>query len=147
MDGEIDPARFAAMARRRGKSLWLPVLQAVPAGTLRFARWQKGSRMHRNRFGIPEPAGVRLPVTSLDLVLLPLVGFDQAGGRLGMGGGFYDRTLAFKARQPARQPRLIGLAHACQQVDSLERAGWDIGLDAVVTDRRWYAAAQRKVVV
>ncbi len=98
--------------------------------------------MVTNRFGIPEPQARhgahparRLPAWALDLILLPLVGFDDDGQRMGMGGGFYDRTLAF-TRRPGPRPHLIGLAHECQRVESLPVAPWDVPLDAIVSDAR-----------
>ncbi len=81
---------------------------------------------------------------ALDLVLLPLVGFDEQGGRLGMGGGFYDRSLAYLARRKnGHKPTLIGLAHECQKVDRLALASWDIPLAGTVTDAGWYVAGKR----
>ena len=73
------------------------------------------------------------------MVLLPLVGFDANGARLGMGGGFYDATFAFKQKpavqtKPTAKPWLFGVAHACQQVDALTTEAWDIPLQGVVTD-------------
>ena len=72
-------------------------------------------------------------------MLLPLVGFDDRGGRLGMGGGFYDRSLAYlRMRKNRHMPTLLGLAHECQRVDELAMASWDVPLRATVTDRAWY---------
>jgi 5-formyltetrahydrofolate cyclo-ligase len=77
----------------------------------------------------------------LDVVLMPLVGFDRTGARLGMGGGFYDATFAFKqklstgSKTSTGKPALIGLAHACQQVESLATDTWDIPLFAIATDK------------
>ena len=74
---------------------------------------------------------------------MPLVGFDPEGGRLGMGGGFYDRSLAYRNRHAyCRKPALLGLAHECQKVDRLALASWDVPLEATVTDRAWYAAGK-----
>ena len=67
---------------------------------------------------------------------MPLVGFDAAGNRLGMGGGFYDRTLAFMQRVPRPSPVLIGVAHQCQQEAQLPAAAWDIPLQLIVTDKK-----------
>jgi 5-formyltetrahydrofolate cyclo-ligase len=132
MDGEIDPRPLARLLHCR---FYLPVLRAFPALTLAFARWHPGLPLHRNRFGIPEPAGRRLiGARRLDAVLLPLTGFDARGNRLGMGGGFYDRTLAFR-RRGGHSPLLIGVAHACQQLPALPAAPWDVPLALVVTDR------------
>lgn len=134
MDGEIDPRPLRARLPRA--TFYLPVLQPFPAGTLRFARWGRGQRLARNRFGIPEPRGRRtVSARQLDVVLMPLTGFDTAGNRLGMGGGFYDRTLAFH-RHGSRRPLLAGVAHECQQVPALPVADWDIRPHRLVTDRR-----------
>jgi 5-formyltetrahydrofolate cyclo-ligase len=138
-DGEIDPACFARLARARGKQLYLPVLRHFPHDHLLFAPWQAHARLRGNRFGIGEPAqGPARPARRLDVILLPLVGFDRSGGRLGMGGGFYDRTLSYKMRTPKRPPVLLGLAHDCQEVPQLSTASWDIPLQAIITDRRQY---------
>lgn len=135
MDGEIDPRALRRHQRLARHDFYLPVLSAFPASTLRFVRWRPGMPLHRNRFGIPEPAGRRrLMASKMDVVLLPLTGFDAAGNRLGMGGGFYDRTLAFM-RHGQPRPLLIGLAHACQQVARLPAASWDVPLALVATDR------------
>lgn len=137
-DGEISPLPFARQARRHGKHILVPVLRHFPQDHLHFAPWPAGRR-RRNRFGITEPAGNRtVAAATLDLMLLPLVGFDSRGGRLGMGGGFYDRTLAFKQRQHARKPVLMGLAHDCQQVPALDLANWDVPLRAIVTGKHCY---------
>lgn len=136
MDGEIDPRQLIHFRRFCDRQFYLPLLRPFPAFTLRFARWQPGMRLHRNAFGIPEPAGrPRKRAQNLDVILLPLTGFDAFGNRLGMGGGFYDRTLAFR-RHGGSKPLLIGLAHACQQVERLPAAPWDVSLNLVVTDRR-----------
>lgn len=140
VDGEIDVRALARQANFSRHVFYLPVLQAFPANTLRFARWPRARRQQRNRFGIPEPRGRRaLPAEKMDAILLPLTGFDAQGNRLGMGGGFYDRTLAFKRRcghKSAGRPLLIGVAHACQQVASLPAEDWDVGLQLIVTDKQ-----------
>ena len=94
--------------------------------------------LRQNRYGIGEPAGLRycaIAPAQLDIVLLPLAGFDKNGGRLGMGGGFYDRCFAFKKRSAQQKPLLIGIAHHCQEVSALPVDNWDIGLDMIITDR------------
>jgi 5-formyltetrahydrofolate cyclo-ligase len=119
-DGEIDPALIAQQLWKMEKHTYLPVLHLSP-----------------NRYGIAEPdhrREHRLPANLLDVVLMPLVGFDSSGARLGMGGGFYDTTFAFKHKKPAGRPYLIGLAHSCQQVDALPRDSWDIPLFAIATE-------------
>lgn len=135
-DGEIDPGPLAEWLHARGCLVCLPVIDPITRGSqrLRFAPWRANVRWQTNRFGIAEPVSPRLLAPwTLDLVFLPLVGFDAAGNRLGMGGGFYDRT--FDQRRPrARQPRLLGLAHSLQQVDALPHAEHDVPLDAIATD-------------
>lgn len=117
----------------------LPVLQADR--TLRFAPWRGGDAIAANRYGIPEPAdaSAALAPRQLDVVLLPLSGFTRAGDRLGAGGGWYDRSFAFRQKAPA-PPLLIGVGFACQQIDAEAAAGidvhaWDVRLDAVATER------------
>ncbi|ACO80842.1 5-formyltetrahydrofolate cyclo-ligase-like protein [Azotobacter vinelandii CA] len=148
-DGEIDPGLLLAAAQRRGKATYLPVLNAWPATRMVFQRVHSGEPLLPNRFRIREPHPNRArqrKVWTLDLLLMPLVGFDAEGGRLGMGGGFYDRSLAYRARHRyCRKPVLLGLAHECQKVDRLALASWDVPLAATVTDRAWYAADNRKV--
>lgn len=145
--GELDPAPALALALRRGKQCFLPVLHPFGHNRLWFARWQRGDRMRANRYAIPEPSARvgRLAAQRLDAVLVPLVGYDLQGTRLGMGGGYYDRTFAFRRLRRSSRPLLIGYAHACQQVEQLPRAAWDIALDCIVTDRATHrVAAPRK---
>lgn len=144
MDGEIDPRLLLRAAQRRGKATYLPVLSAWPRTKMVFQRVRPGEKLKPNRFRILEPrinVGQQRKVWALDLVLLPLVGFDDAGGRLGMGGGFYDRSLAYLSRRSHwRKPILLGLAHECQKVERLAQASWDVPLEGTVTDRKWYFA-------
>ncbi len=136
-DGEIDPRVFMEQTRRRSVHFYLPVLHPVHSGQLAFCRYDNRTPLKPNRFGIPEPVFHSRHLRSawsLDVILMPLVGFDPERERLGMGGGFYDRTLAFTRIRPRLRPMLVGLAHEVQKVDSLPVAPWDIPLDAVVTD-------------
>lgn len=143
-DGEIDPQLLLRAAQRRGKATYLPVLSAWPRTKMVFQRVWPGEKLLPNRFRILEPRvniSRQRKVWALDLVLLPLVGFDEAGGRLGMGGGFYDRSLAYLARRQSwRKPTLLGLAHECQKVERLAQASWDVPLAGTVTDKHWYIA-------
>lgn len=141
-DGEIDPRPLMKAAQKRGKATYLPVLSDWPKTHMTFQRVGIGEHWTRNRFGIVEPLpdrGQQRPAWALDLLLLPLVGFDPQGGRLGMGKGFYDRTLAYLGmRKNWQSPTLLGLAHECQKVDRLELASWDVPLMGTVTDGGWY---------
>lgn len=143
-DGEIDPRLLLRAAQRRGKATYLPVLSAWPRTKMVFQQVRPGEKLLPNRFRILEPQGNisrQRNIWALDLVLLPLVGFDDVGGRLGMGGGFYDRSLAYLARRRSwRKPTLLGLAHECQKVGRLAQASWDVPLAGTVTDKHWYIA-------
>jgi 5-formyltetrahydrofolate cyclo-ligase len=138
-DAELDPTGVMAKAWAMGKTVYLPVLSIHHHNHLHFLPYAPGDKLLPNRFGIPEPVSrgrgmVRL--TQLDLVLTPLVGFDAQGGRLGMGGGFYDRSFAFlRRRQCWRKPRLLGLAFDVQKSPiALPSQPWDVPLDGVVTE-------------
>ncbi|MGQ7246271.1 5-formyltetrahydrofolate cyclo-ligase [Halomonas sp. V046] len=145
-DGEIDATPLIRWLKRRGADTYLPVLRPLTNNALWFVRYDAGTPMVTNRFGIAEPdtrhgahRARRLPAWALDLILLPLVGFDEQGQRIGMGGGFYDRTLAFahpRQGNPGPRPRLFGLAHDAQGVPRLPTAHWDVPLDAIVSDKR-----------
>ena len=141
-DGEIDPRPLLRAAQQRGKATYLPVLSAWPKTKMVFQRVRAGETLRLNRFKIAEPRAnhrQQRKVWALDLILLPLVGFDPHGGRLGMGGGFYDRCLAYRAlRTQPQKPQLVGVAHECQKVERLAMASWDVALAATVTDRAWY---------
>jgi 5-formyltetrahydrofolate cyclo-ligase len=145
-DGEIDPSLLLAEAQRRGKECYLPVLNVVGAPRLRFKRWRKGEALRTNFYGIAEPRrGRYCPPRVLSLVLMPLVGFDASGNRLGMGKGYYDRTFAFRRHSIRWRPVLLGLAHECQRVDKLEVEAWDLPLEGIVTDAAWYAAPRPQI--
>lgn len=147
-DGEIDPSLLIEKARKMGKICYLPVLQPLVENRLWFVRYDRLTPMTHNRFGIPEPKlkgfadkkRNRCRPEDLDLVLFPLVAFDEKGGRMGMGGGFYDRTFAFTRQRRFAKPSLIGLAHECQKVDDLPIADWDIPLQGVISDKDIYRA-------
>lgn len=135
-DGEIDPLPLLHSAWARGKRTFLPSLRR--GNRLEFIEFRRGMAMRANRFGIAEPIGaIAVPVTALDVVCMPLVGFDRTGCRLGMGGGFYDRTFA---RAWIARPKLIGLAHSIQECTQLPRESWDILLHGVVTEHEWIRA-------
>lgn len=137
-DGEIDPEPIARQLWKMEKHCFLPVLRPDKRKDLWFVEYTSNAQLTKNRFGIPEPdfrTQHKMSASLLDVVLMPLVGFDRSGARLGMGGGFYDTTFAFKQNKTANKPYLIGLAHHCQQVDSLATDAWDIPLFAIATDQ------------
>ena len=112
----------------------LPVLHQDDR--LRFAPWRVGAPLTTNRYGIPEPdvpATALLEAAQMAMVVLPLVAFDAQCRRLGMGGGWYDRSFAFR-QEHAAPPWLVGAAFATQQVDHLDPEAWDVTLDAVCSE-------------
>jgi 5-formyltetrahydrofolate cyclo-ligase len=142
-DGELDATPLMEAAWRMGKQVYLPVLSNFHGDHLLFAPYWPTTPLVSNRFGIPEPiAALRhcIPLARLDLVLTPLVAFDGEGNRLGMGGGFYDRSFAFlRRRRQWHKPRLVGMAFGFQQAAALQRQHWDVPLQGVVTEQGFRA--------
>ena len=121
-----------------GKFPFTYLLPRVRAGKqLDFVSWRPGDGVTTNRFGIPEPAaGEAIEASLIDVILLPLLAFDRHGHRLGSGGGYYDRTLAFSTGAPrASRPLLVGVGYALQELSELHTEAWDVPLDYVVTER------------
>ncbi len=127
------------IAENTHHQIFLPKLYEVNAPELKFAELTKDTQWEKNRFNILEPEAswenTLLP-QQLDIVLIPLVAFDREGHRLGMGGGYYDRSLAFKLTQMnSLQPKLIGVAHSCQEHPQLSHQSWDVPLDSIITEK------------
>ncbi|EBK6838712.1 TPA: 5-formyltetrahydrofolate cyclo-ligase [Salmonella enterica subsp. enterica serovar Javiana] len=132
-DGELDTQPLIEQLWQAGKRVYLPVLHPFSPGNLLFLHYHPQSALVTNRLKIREPRlDVRdvLPLAKLNVLVTPLVAFDEGGQRLGMGGGFYDRTL-----QNWQQHKIlpVGYAHDCQLVEKLPVEEWDIPLPAVVT--------------
>ena len=120
----------------RGQQFLLPVIGKKRH--LRFAPWRNGDAVQPNRFGIPEPLATDelLEPFQLDLVLVPLLGFDRRGRRLGHGGGYYDRSFAFLNEQVRpTEPLLVGIAYAFQELPQIDEQPWDVPLDFIATER------------
>ncbi len=119
------------------KELFLPV---TDKGSLKFYKYGSDSELLKNRFGISEPdtnQAEEIPIQSLDIILIPLVAFDQSCNRIGMGSGFYDKALSVLDNSK-KKTYLIGLAYEFQKVDQIEPNKWDIPLDYVVTEKKVY---------
>jgi 5-formyltetrahydrofolate cyclo-ligase len=132
---ELDAAPLIELARKRGCRIYLPCIEPRRASRdMSFI--ELDGPLRDNRLGIGEPQGAStLGARWLDLVFLPLLGFDRAGLRLGTGGGYYDRAFAFRQLRHAwHAPRLVGLAYAFQEIEGLKIAAHDVLLDAVVTE-------------
>jgi 5-formyltetrahydrofolate cyclo-ligase len=134
MPEEIDTAPLLARARARGCRIFVPRITDYGRSRMRFL--PLSGPMRRGQFGIQEPAGgITRGAAHLHVVLMPLVGFDDRGNRIGMGKGYYDRALAFRRRQRHwKRPLLVGLAFECQRVDALPARPHDIPLDRLVTE-------------
>jgi 5-formyltetrahydrofolate cyclo-ligase len=134
--GEVDCTETIREAWRRGRRVYLPVVRGPALG---FAQYARGARLVAGRFGIPVPAAGRARMRrarELHVVVAPVVAFDANGHRIGTGGGFYDRTLAFRrSRRHPRKPVFIGVAYTFQQVEGLVARAHDVPLDLVVTPR------------
>jgi 5-formyltetrahydrofolate cyclo-ligase len=146
-DGEPDVLPLLERACAMHKHCYLPVLNTLGANRLWFVRYRPGDRLVFNRFGIAEPRRGprhRIVAARLDLALIPLVGFDERGNRLGMGSGFYDRTLGFlHRRREWRRPLCFGVAYEFQRVEHIDAADWDVPLDGCLTEQRLYLFPRR----
>ncbi len=134
-DGEISPKYIHNFLEKQGVSIYLPILVGK---SLKFAKI--GNEFKKNKFGIDEPVATEvLNAKQLDVIFIPLVGFDKNKNRIGMGGGFYDRALSFKKNQTNyNSPKLYGLAFDCQQVAKIDSQSWDVALDTIITPTKIY---------
>ena len=135
--GEPDITPLFDPLMAAGCALALPVVSGRDDHAMQFCAWQPGAGLTPSRYGIPEPLGA--PVVSLaacDLLLMPLVAYDTAGNRLGMGMGYYDRHLEPLRDQTA--PLRVGIAYSLQQTGMLEVNPWDVPLHGLVNEHGWF---------
>jgi len=136
--GEMDVTPVIEHARRSNKHVYLPVI--VEGDTMKFAEYEPDMPMRENKFRIPEPDVTEDRLKNpadMDLVLVPLVVFDSYCHRLGMGGGFYDRTFSFLRDNPhLGKPCLVGAAHEFQHTGELPTHPWDVPTRLVVTEEK-----------
>lgn len=149
---EVDILPLLNRALWMGAHCYLPVLPPRAGGwhggrRLWFSRLGEVSHYWSlNRYGILEYAHPRsrVRIWQLDTVFVPMLGFDRQGYRLGMGGGYYDTSLAYlRRRRHWRRPLLVGVAFEAQRLEHLPHDPWDIPVDYVVTERRCYAFRHR----
>jgi 5-formyltetrahydrofolate cyclo-ligase len=148
-DGELNPEILINLLWKYKKQAYLPVIHPLLKTRLCFCLVQPNTRFIKNKYGILEPIYKHtksLQKQHLSLVLMPLVAFDKRGNRMGMGGGFYDRSFAYKAKKRSSKPKLIGIAHAFQEQKSLPIEKWDIPLDGVLTDQNFFQFIKVPVV-
>ena len=132
--GEV-PLHVVQMRVQPPKVWCLPVVQSD--NTLKFAPWRSGDDLVSNQFGIPEPdiaPTSALDAETMSIVLVPLLAYTRNGQRLGMGGGFYDRSFAFR-NSHTTSPLMVGVAYSCQETESLPVEAWDIKLDMLINER------------
>lgn len=142
-DGEL-PLHLWQLGLPNALIYCLPVLDESTQ-TLKFAPWHSGDALISNRFGIPEPdldPASLIDARAMALIAMPLTGFDGDAHRLGMGGGWYDRTLTFR-RESAAPPLAIGIGFDVQQVAAIQPQPWDVACDAIVTETRTILRAHR----
>lgn len=149
IDGEIGTTDAIQTLWDNGCEVYLPRIHPFNPQQLIFLRYQANTPLIKSPLGMDEPqlnCQQLCPVNQLDIIFTPLVAFDAQGHRLGMGGGFYDRTLAplyesqktpqltnKKARTNSTIGRIIGLAHNCQQVEQVPTESWDLPLAQIIT--------------
>lgn len=135
--GELPLHVAVGALNSRDQRYYLPVLR--PQRRLSFAPWRIGAALQPNRFGIPEPqcdAADLLDPAAIDLVFVPLLGFDRRGHRLGTGAGYYDRSFAFLQGVPRpAHPLLVGIGYSFSERPTLPAEAWDIQMDFVATER------------
>lgn len=143
-NGEIDILPLLQRAYAMGVHCYLPIVPMRRQRKLWFSplSGQVHSPRHwrLNRFGIHEyhhPGTRQVRIATLQRVFVPMLGFDRKGYRMGMGGGFYDASLAYRAKRNIwRPPDLVGVAYAAQEVSEMPRDPWDIPLDGLLTERQ-----------
>lgn len=133
---EMPTEPFIKAIWQANKICYLPTLTETKS--LHFAQYDQGDELQLNQYGIPEPVNAKhfIQPEKLDLVLLPLIAFDDQGNRLGTGGGYYDRTFAFMLTHTAKHPILLGVGYAAQYCASLMPEAWDIALHGVLTEKQ-----------
>jgi len=132
---EVDTSLIFDRAWQAKKRIYVPIIEKH--GQMRFVQIKRNTRLERNNFGIWEPAsGAEISSAELDVVVTPLVVFDEQLNRIGMGGGYFDRYFSFlKSHKRWLRPKLVGLAFECQKVEKIAPNHWDIPLYRVLTER------------
>ncbi|MEZ5462858.1 5-formyltetrahydrofolate cyclo-ligase [Dokdonella sp.] len=147
IDGELPLHAVVGQLAQRGQQYCLPRISGPRQ--LSFVPWRAGEELESNRYGIPEPVCTEddlIAPQAVDIVLLPLLGFDRHGYRIGYGGGYYDASFSFlRERTEALSPLLVGIAYAAQELEAIKAEQWDVKLDYIATEKElidcWVDAA------
>jgi 5-formyltetrahydrofolate cyclo-ligase len=135
-----------ASAENLNKQCFLPIVGPNKTNNLYFGPFDANTKLKPNRYGILEPSFDEEKIVfpqSLDVLFMPLVGFDRQGNRIGMGGGYYDRALAFMKEQETSSLTLVGLAHSIQEIPQISSQSWDIPLHLIATEKELICARPR----
>ncbi len=138
-DGEVDLNLLISILFQDNKKVYLPIILPVQKGIMKFVPYYQEDLLAKNCFGILEPYYEDkdlIAIGQLDLILAPLVGFDRAGNRIGMGGGYYDRALQ-NLKTGELKTKFIGVAHELQRVEELQARRWDIPLHGIITEEKF----------
>jgi len=138
---EMNPTFLLETALKAGKKCYLPVVPPLHQETLCFIPYTAQTPLSPNQYGVLEPPYSEKeihPLETFHIIFVPLVGFDMKGHRLGMGGGFYDKTFSYQKKTPEAPPVLLGLAYECQKVETLPVDEWDIPLKGIITESNPY---------
>jgi len=137
INGEVATNALISYFFSNGSKCFLPVISNNEENKLiDFALFEEQSRLVKNRFGIPEPNKSKIiDLNQLDIIFLPCVCFDSRGNRIGMGGGFYDKTLSYLSKK--EKTKLIILAYDFQEVESCLPESHDIKADACLTPNQY----------
>jgi 5-formyltetrahydrofolate cyclo-ligase len=133
---ELDTEPLIKALWQAGKQCYLPRIDPQIPQAMHFVPYAINTPLVANRYGILEPSTEvsAVPITRLEVVLVPLLAFNAHGQRLGAGGGYYDKTFASQKISPASPPLLIGYAYACQEIADIPIESWDIGLNGIITE-------------
>ncbi len=142
-NGEPDITPLCRQLMAEGCRLALPVIKGADSHQMDFHAWRKDTVLAANRYGILEPRDTELlPVASFDMLLMPLVGYDRNGNRLGMGAGYYDRCLV--SIRDLESPLRVGVAYSLQETGPIDEAEWDVPLHGIVNEHGWLASGGRQ---
>jgi len=135
-DGEPDLIPICKELIADDCKIALPVVFKQLDYKMEFHRWDAVSPLTKNRYGIREPQKTMpMPLSGFDMLLMPLVGYDKTGNRLGMGAGYYDRQL--ETLRDLHRPYRLGIAYSLQQVSLIRKNDWDVPLHGLVNEHGW----------